>query len=163
MVAPRGARPVQVNPTFTPGGITPFSQGSIPQVDRHGRLFIAYEAAVCQSLACDQPTDHDAIIVARSRNGGQTFSNVEAAADFDFPFNADVGTETLTGENFRINSFPQFAIDPRGEQHVRHVGRRPQRPVRRLRQLREEQRRCVRHPLVQRPELVGTRSGRDVC
>lgn len=106
--------PVQVNPAFTPGGITPYSQGSIPQVDEDGRLFIAYEAAVCQSLACDQATDHDAIVVARSRDGGRTFANVEAAADFDFPFNEDVGNSTLTGENFRINSFPQFAIDPEG-------------------------------------------------
>jgi hypothetical protein len=32
--------------------------------------------------------------------------------DFDFPNNADVGRETLTGENFRINSFPQMTIDP---------------------------------------------------
>jgi hypothetical protein len=107
--------PVQVNPTFTAGGITPFSQGSIPQVGEDGRLFIAYEAAVCQSLNCDQPTDHDAIVVARSYDHGRTFANVEAAADFDFPFNPDVGDSTLTGENFRINSFPQFAIDPEGD------------------------------------------------
>ena len=105
---------VQVNPAFTPGGITTFSSGSIPQVDKGGKLFIAYESSVCATLACDQPTDHDAIIVARSTNGGATFTNVEAAADFDFPFNADVGDSTLTGENFRINSFPQFSTDPDG-------------------------------------------------
>jgi hypothetical protein len=104
--------PVQVNPAFTPGGITPYSQGSIPQVGRDGTLYIAYEAAVCQSLNCDQPTDHDAIIVARSKDGGKTFKNVEASFDFDFPYNPHVGTETLTGENWRINSFPQFAVDP---------------------------------------------------
>lgn len=105
--------PVAVNPSsgFTPGGITPYSQGSNPQVNRHGDLFIAYESAVCQSLACDQPTDHDAVIIATSRDGGRTFTNREVAYDFDFPLNPDVGRDTLTGENFRINSFPQLTID----------------------------------------------------
>ncbi|MEA3106704.1 MAG: hypothetical protein QOI88_1309 [Gammaproteobacteria bacterium] len=106
--------PVTVNPSsaFTPGGITPYSQGSNPQVNRHGDLFIAYESAVCQSLACNQLTDHDAVIIATSRDGGRTFTNREVAYDFDFPYNPDVGRDTLTGENFRINSFPQLTIDP---------------------------------------------------
>jgi len=106
--------PVQVNPpsSFTPGGITPYSSGSNPRVNRHGDLIIAYESAVCQSLACDQATDHDAIIIAVSHDQGQTFTNQEVAFDFDFPLNADTGRDTLTGENFRINSFPQLAIDP---------------------------------------------------
>jgi hypothetical protein len=106
--------PVSVNPAsaFKTGGVTPFSSGSIPQVNRRGDLFIAYESAVCQTLNCDQPTDHDAVIVAVSHDHGKTFTNQEVALDFDFPGNADVGRETLTGENFRINSFPQMAIDP---------------------------------------------------
>jgi hypothetical protein len=106
--------PVVVNPSsaFTPGGITPYSQGSNPQVNRDGNLFIAYESAVCQSLACDQPTDHDAVIIATSHDGGRTFTSREVAYDFDFPRNPDTGRDTLTGENFRINSFPQLTIDP---------------------------------------------------
>jgi hypothetical protein len=106
--------PVSVNPdsAFTPGGVTPYSQGSNPRVNRRGDLIIAYEAAVCQSLACDQPTDHDAVVAAVSHDHGKTFKNVEVAADFDFPSNPDVGDTTLTGENFRINSFPQLTIDP---------------------------------------------------
>jgi hypothetical protein len=105
--------PVEVNgpSTFTPGGITPYSQGSIPQVDSKGNLYIAYESAVCQTLNCDQPTDHDAIILTTSTDGGKTFTNAELAFDFDFPFNPHVGRDTLTNENFRINSFPQFVID----------------------------------------------------
>jgi len=105
--------PKKINPitSFTPGGITPFSSGSIPQVDSKGNVFIAYESAVCQTLDCDTLGDHDAIILATSTDGGQTFTTAELAFDFDFPFNPDVGRETLTGENFRINSFPQFAID----------------------------------------------------
>ncbi len=102
-----------VNPaaSFTPGGITPYSQGSNPQVNARGELFIAYESAVCVSLNCDQPGDHDAIVMAVSNDGGRTFRNTEVAADYDFPYNADTGRSTLTGENFRINSFPQMAID----------------------------------------------------
>jgi hypothetical protein len=105
--------PVAVNPSsaFTPGGVTAFSSGSNPVVNSRGELFIAYESAVCLSLACNQPTDHDAVIVATSKDGGRTFTNQEVAFDFDFPGNADTGRETLTGENFRINSFPQLTID----------------------------------------------------
>jgi hypothetical protein len=106
--------PVAVNPasSFTTGGITPFSSGSNPVVNARGDLFIAYESAVCQTLACDQPTDHDAIVVAVSHDHGQTFTNTEVAPDYDFPLNQDTGRDTLTGENFRINSFPQLTIDP---------------------------------------------------
>ena len=110
----RWSAPVAVNPAsaFTPGGVTSFSSGSNPRVNRRGDLFIAYESAVCVSLLCDMPTDHDAVIIATSRDGGRTFTNKEVAADFDFPLNPDTGRDTLTGENFRINSFPQLAIDP---------------------------------------------------
>jgi hypothetical protein len=105
--------PIFVNPSssFTPGGITPYSQGSIPQVGNDGKLYIAYESAVCATLNCDQPTDHDEIIVSTSTDGGQTFSNAQVAIDYDFPYNPDTGRSTLTGENFRINSFPQMAVD----------------------------------------------------
>jgi hypothetical protein len=93
------------------GGITAFDQGSNPVIGNDGTLYIAYEASVCQTLACDQPTDHDAVVVATSRNGGRTFKNVEVSLDFDFPTNEDVGRQALTGLNFRINSFPQMTID----------------------------------------------------
>jgi hypothetical protein len=93
------------------GGITPFAQGSNPQVGNDGSLYIAYETSVCATTACDGADDHDAVVVATSRNGGRSFTNVEAALDFDYPANEDVGRQTLTGENFRINSFPQMAYD----------------------------------------------------
>jgi hypothetical protein len=104
---------VQVSPNTTnfAGGITSYSSGSIPQVGNDGTLYIAYEAAVCDTLNCDSPNDHDAIVVATSHNHGQTFKNTEVALDFDFPTNEDVGRATLTGLNFRINSFPQMAYD----------------------------------------------------
>jgi hypothetical protein len=86
------------------GGITPFDQGSNPVVQRDGTLQIAYEASVCASAACDQPTDHDATVISTSRDGGRTFRHTEIDINYDFP-------ETLTGENFRINSYPQLAVD----------------------------------------------------
>jgi hypothetical protein len=72
---------------------------------------VAYEGAICQALSCSAATDHDEVIVAKSINGGQTFTNALVDTDYDFPLNADVGRETLTGENFRINSFPQLTLD----------------------------------------------------
>lgn len=103
--------PVQVTPAFVPGGITPYDQGSIPLVDNHGALEIAYEGAVCQTMACSAATDHDTVIVAKSVNGGRTFTNTQVSIDYDFPYNLHTDEDTLTGENFRINSFPQMAID----------------------------------------------------
>jgi hypothetical protein len=98
--------PVRVAPTLTGfhGGITPFGSGASPQVGNDGTFYIAYETSVCATLDCTGPDDHDAVVLATSRDGGRTFSNQEVAADYDFP-------DTLTGENFRLNSFPQSAYD----------------------------------------------------
>jgi hypothetical protein len=103
----------RVAPSLTgfTGGITPFAQGSNPLVGNDGALYIAYESSVCATAACDQAGDHDSVVVATSHNGGRTFKNVEVALNFDFPPNEDVGRSTLTGLNFRINSFPQLAYD----------------------------------------------------
>lgn len=104
---------VRVSPSldgFT-GGITPYDQGSNPQVGRDGSLYVAYEASVCATLACDQAGDHDATVVSTSRDGGRTFRHAVVDVNYDFPYNPDVGRSTLTGENFRINSLPQLAYD----------------------------------------------------
>ena len=93
------------------GGLTPYAQGSSPQVGKDGTLYVAYESAVCATLACDAPGDHDATIVSRSTNGGKTFSHTEVDINYDYPFNPDAEDYTLTGENFRLNSFPQLTID----------------------------------------------------
>jgi hypothetical protein len=50
-------------------------------------------------------------MVAKSTNGGATFTNTAVAANYDFPLNEDSGSPTLTNENFRINSYPQLGID----------------------------------------------------
>jgi hypothetical protein len=105
--------PVRVSPSlvgFT-GGITPFGTGSNPVVQNNGTLQIAYETAVCADVNCDSPNDHDAVVIATSTNHGATFKHTEVSLDFDFPFDEDGGVNTLTGENFRINSFPQLTVD----------------------------------------------------
>jgi hypothetical protein len=103
----------RVSPSLTDfhGGITPFGSGANPVVMRDGTLQIAYETSVCATAACDQPADHDAVVMATSRDGGRTFRHTEVATNFDFPVNEDVANNALTGENFRINSFPQLAYD----------------------------------------------------
>jgi hypothetical protein len=93
------------------GGITPYGSGSNPVVTRDKTLQIAYETSVCATAACDQPADHDAVVVATSRDGGRTFRHSEVALDFDFPVDEDVANNALTGENFRVNSFPQLTYD----------------------------------------------------
>jgi hypothetical protein len=93
------------------GGITAYDQGSSPQVGNDGSLYVAYEASVCATVACNSANDHDAVVVATSSNGGKSFKNAEASSDFDFPVNEDIGDSSLTGLNFRINSFPQLAYD----------------------------------------------------
>ena len=99
------------NPAHSPG-LVPFSQGSNPKVGRDGTLYVAYEGEECVTLACDQPGDRDVTVVARSRDRGQHFIRSIVDTNFDFPFNPDLGTPALTGENFRINSYPQLAYDP---------------------------------------------------
>ena len=94
------------------GGLTPFSQGSNPQVTRDGTVYIAYEGTECATLACDGFDDRDVTVVARSTDHGRTFSHSIVDTNFDFPLNEEVGSLTLTGENFRINSYPQLAYDP---------------------------------------------------
>jgi hypothetical protein len=100
---------------FTPGGLTPFSQGSNPQVANDGTLYIAYEGEVCQTLACDRigDTDRDVTVVATSKDHGRTFAKKIVDTNYDFPFSEPLGTLTLTGENFRVNSYPQLAYDTR--------------------------------------------------
>lgn len=98
---------------FKPNGLTPFSQGSNPKVGRDGTLYIAYEGEVCATLACDQVGngDRDVTVVATSRDHGRTFKKAIVDTNYDFPFNEPLGTSTLTGENFRVNSFPQLDYD----------------------------------------------------
>jgi hypothetical protein len=107
------SKPTQVSPdmlTFT-GGISSIAKGPNPQVGNDGTLYVAYKTTICQTATCS-PTDKDAVVMAISHDGGRTFTNTEVASDFGFPIDDDTGgNAALTGENFRINSFPQLAYD----------------------------------------------------
>jgi hypothetical protein len=87
----------------------PFDQGSMPQYGPDGTLYVAYEGG--------QPSTGyatDATIIARSTDNGQTFTNVEIGRAYDdsdcYPVFG--GRQTLTGEHFRLNSYPSFSVDP---------------------------------------------------
>lgn len=88
-----------------------YNQGSVPAVAPDGTLYVAYEGSTPSS-----GYNADAILLARSTNGGQSFINTELARAYDdyncYPINISQGRQTLSGEQFRINSFPSFAIDP---------------------------------------------------
>lgn len=85
----------------------PYAQGSVIQFTPQGKLCIAFETV-------DKTNTKDVTVVAEQNTNG-TFSLHELGQVFDglnaYPTNADQ-RETLSGEDFRINSFPQFSIDP---------------------------------------------------
>jgi len=87
----------------------PFDQGSMPQYAPDGTLYVAYEGASPAS-----GYTQDATVIARSTDDGQTFTNTEVGRvydDFDC-YPTFGGSQTLTGEHFRLNSYPAFSIDP---------------------------------------------------
>jgi BNR repeat-like domain len=90
-------------------GLHPFDQGSQPAFDSRGTLYVAYEGA---SPLTGYRTDE--MLVARSTNLGQTFTTTSLGRVYDdldcYPVYA--GRQTLTGEHFRLNSYPSLSIDP---------------------------------------------------
>ena len=91
----------------------PYNQGSQVVVSRNGTVYVAYEGS-------DPDTGYatDQLVVARSVNGGTSFTNGQIARVYDdldcYPFQRPgaQGRQTLSFEQFRINSFPSMAIDP---------------------------------------------------
>lgn len=87
----------------------PFDSGSIPIYGPDGALYVAYEGS--------QPSTGfatDAAVVARSTDDGAHFTNAEVGRVYDdldcYPIFE--GSQTLSDEHFRLNSFPAFGIDP---------------------------------------------------
>jgi hypothetical protein len=91
----------------------PYNQGSQVAMAPDGTLYVAYEGATPAS-----GYSQDALIVARSVDGGKNFSNSEVARVFDdadcYPIQRPgaQNRQTLSFQQFRINSFPSMAIDP---------------------------------------------------
>jgi hypothetical protein len=75
-----------------------------------GTLYVAYEGNQASDPSKDQ------IVIARSSNGGKSFTNVELGRVYDdlncYPLNIAQGRARLSYEQFRLNSFPSLAIDP---------------------------------------------------
>src|SRR5439155_16917675 len=71
---------------------------------------VAYEGNQAGDVTWDQ------IVLARSTDGGHTFTNVELGRVHDdvgcYPLNVAQGRQRLSFEQFRINGFPSLAIDP---------------------------------------------------
>jgi hypothetical protein len=90
----------------------PYNQGSQVAMAPDGTLYVAYEGATPGS-----GYTQDALIVARSTDGGTSFTTTEVARVFDdldcYPIQlpGGQGRQTLSYEQFRINSYPSMAID----------------------------------------------------
>jgi hypothetical protein len=97
----------------------PYNQGSQVMTDSHGVLYVAYEGNTPSS-----GYNEDALIVARSTNGGTTFSTKEVARVYDdldcYPIQEPGGQDrpTLSNMQIRQNSYPSMAIDPTTNQIV---------------------------------------------
>ena len=88
----------------------PYDQGSSVSVAPDGAVYVAFEGNQADDLSKDQ------MVLARSMDGGQTFTNTELGRVYDdigcYPTNLAQGRPRLSFEQFRINSFPSLAIDP---------------------------------------------------
>jgi hypothetical protein len=81
------------------------NQGSFPGVGPNGELYVAYENF-------DAPTIGNQIMVSSSTDGGATFSRpVKVDAVFDICPRIVFGACSLLNSSFRVNSFPQLAVD----------------------------------------------------
>jgi hypothetical protein len=87
----------------------PFNQGSQVQYGPDGALYVSYEAT---SPLFGYTTD--AMVIARSTDGGSTFQTKELARVYDdldcYPVFA--GRQTLSDMHFRLNSYPSMSVDP---------------------------------------------------
>ena len=114
------------------GGLTPFSQGSNPQVGQDGTALhrVRGHRSARRWPATGSTTTTRPWWPARPTTAARSATSI-VDTDFDFPLNEEVGSLTLTGENFRINSYPQLAVRPGHRPAGADLGRRPQRPLHR--------------------------------
>jgi BNR repeat-like domain len=98
--------PAQVSDTSHP-----YNQGSSPVIAPNGTIYVGYEGGTPSSGYAG-----DATIIAKSTNGGASWTNTEIGRVFDdyncYPLNLSQGRQRLSYEQFRLNSFPTLALDP---------------------------------------------------
>ncbi len=83
-----------------------YNQGSVPVVAPDGTVYISFEGAV----AADGYRDYN--IVAKSVNGGESFTQQVVSRNVDENFPIFGGRGVLTGLHFRTNTFASLAVDP---------------------------------------------------
>jgi len=82
-----------------------YNQGSVPVFGKDGTVYISFEGEV----AADGYNDYN--IVAKSTNGGKSYSQTVASRNVDENFPIFGGRGVLTGLHFRTNTFPALTVD----------------------------------------------------
>jgi hypothetical protein len=82
-----------------------YNQGSVPVFGTDGAIYISFEGAV----AADGYSDYN--IVAKSTNGGKSYSQTVVSRNVDENFPIFGGRGVLTGLHFRTNTFPALTVD----------------------------------------------------
>lgn len=92
--------------SVTASGPYLYNQGSVPVVGNDGAVYVSFEGAV----EADNFADYN--IVAKSTDKGKSWTQkvVSRNVDETYPINAQ-GRGSLTGLNFRLNSFAALTID----------------------------------------------------
>ena len=82
-----------------------YNQGSVPMFGLDGSIYVSFEGAVAAYGYADYN------IVAKSTNGGQTFTQTVVSRNVDENFPIFGGRGVLTGLHFRTNTFPSLTVD----------------------------------------------------
>lgn len=82
-----------------------FNQGSVPVFGNDGTIYVSFEGAV----AANGYLDYN--IVAKSTNGGKSFTQTVVSRNVDENFPIFGGRGVLSGLHFRTNTFPALTID----------------------------------------------------
>jgi hypothetical protein len=82
-----------------------YNQGSVPVYGTDGNIYVSFEGAVAAAGYLDYN------IVARSTDGGRTFTQTVVSRNVDENFPIFGGRGVLTGLHFRTNTFPALTVD----------------------------------------------------
>ena len=100
-----------------PAGKCDQNQFSVPTVGPDGTLYVAFENEQNTALWEHNDPFNNQYLLVTSHDGGETFSAPSFVVGLedgfqDYPFNVS-GRQTLTGQQFRVNSAGNIVADPR--------------------------------------------------
>jgi hypothetical protein len=103
--------------TAGPAGVCDENQFSVPTVRPDGTVVVAFENSQNTRLYESAEEFDNQYLVVRSRDGGKSWSRPRFVVGLedgvnDYPVNVD-GRQTLTGQQFRVNSAGNIDADPR--------------------------------------------------